>query len=278
MRAFCIGVILLFTANVIHARSFRRMVDTTSAGAIAGTVTNKSGFRLPKARLDLISGDHIVKTIQADSEGYFAFKELEVGLYQVQVSADAYKPTTSEPIFVDKEHGLKTCNLCVLALHPVTYKLSYKYDVNCADTPLTRQVDSILVLKSKRELLVFNSHKLLKVYHASLGQIPVGPKHFKGDLKTPEGLYHINGRNAKSEAHKNLGISYPSDADRAYAKKMGKPTGGDVKIHGALNGFNGDKHDYQGSDWTWGCIAVLDEEIDELFTHVPIGTPINILH
>lgn len=125
--------------------------------------------------------------------------------------------------------------------------------------------------------MVFNSKVLLKVYHASLGQIPVGPKHFKGDLKTPEGLYYINGRNAHSEAHKNLGISYPNDADRAYAKKFGKETGGDVKIHGALNGFDGDKTDYQGSDWTWGCIAVLDEEIDELFTHVPTGTPINIL-
>lgn len=277
MQALYICAILVFTANTIYARRHEPMPDNLPVGAIAGTVTNKSGFRVPKARLYLVSHDRIIKTIQADSEGYYAFKELEEGLYQVRVSADAYRPVASDPIVVDKQHDLQICNLCVLSEHPVHYKLSYKYDINCADTPLTAQVDSILVLKSKRELIVFNSRNLLKVYHASLGQIPVGKKHFKGDLKTPEGLYHINGKNAHSEAHKNLGISYPNDADRAYAKKMGRPTGGDVKIHGALNGYNGDKTDYQGSDWTWGCIAVLDEEVDELFTHVPIGTPINIL-
>ncbi len=276
LRSVCIVALLMFAVNGLHARRQQPITDT-AAGAIAGTITNKSGTRLINAKLELITGDHVVKTIHTDSEGFYAFKQLQAGLYQVKVLADEYKQTISEPVFVDKDHNLQLCNLCILAEYPRTYKLSYKYDIKCADTPLTMQVDSILVLKSKRELLVFNSKVLLKVYHASLGQIPVGPKQFKGDLKTPEGLYHINGRNAKSEAHKNLGISYPNDAQRAYAKKMGRPTGGDVKIHGALNGFNGDKTDYQGSDWTWGCIAVLDEEIDELFTHVPIGTPINIL-
>jgi murein L,D-transpeptidase YafK len=77
--------------------------------------------------------------------------------------------------------------------------------------------------------------------------------------------------------HKNLGISYPNDADRQAARKLGKSPGGDVKIHGLPNGqgYIGSLHTLH--DWTYGCIAVTDEEIDELFKHVSIGTPINIL-
>ena len=268
---------LCLCATLVVAPHAYAGLRKTAVGSISGTVTTHSGMALPLAKLDLLCNDQVVRTAEADSEGFYAFKDLEEGLYMVKASAGSYKPVVSNPIKLDKEHDLEICNLCVMSEHPVHYKLSYKFDVKCADTPLIKQVDSILVLKSKREMLVFNSKELLKVYHVSLGEIPVGPKHFEGDLKTPEGLYYINDKNPHSEAHKNLGISYPNDADRAYAKSRGKPTGGDVKIHGQLNGFGGDKTDYQGSDWTWGCIGVLDEEIDELFTHVPVGIPINIL-
>ena len=166
---------------------------------------------------------------------------------------------------------------CVSPNMPGGYKLSYKKDINCADTPLTRQVDSVVVLKSKRELLVFRAKNLLKVYHVSLGSAPVGPKHFKGDYKTPEGVYHIFDKNPHSQYHKNLGISYPSDADRQYAQNSGRETGGDVKIHGIVNGNTDPEQLYQDSDWTWGCIALTNREIDELYTHVQVGTIINIL-
>jgi murein L,D-transpeptidase YafK len=78
-------------------------------------------------------------------------------------------------------------------------------------------------------------------------------------------------------AHKSLAISYPNNKDRQFARKYGKPTGGDVMIHGILNGDEANAKDYVGSDWTWGCIAITNEEVDELFTYVKLGAPINIL-
>ncbi len=245
-------------------------------GSIAGTITNKSGMGLPLAQLELLQNDHIIQTIQTDSEGFYAFKNLADGAYAIRVSAAAYKPALSSPIVVDPEHEPSICNLSVVSLHPIRYRLSYKNDVNCADTPLTRQVDSMVVLKSKRELLVFHANILLKVYHVSLG-VPVGAKHFKYDHKTPEGIYHIDGKSAYSAFHKNLGISYPSEADRAYARRYGKATGTDIKIHGTANGDDSPDEEYQNSDWTWGCVGVVNREIDELFLHVPVGTVINLL-
>lgn len=126
-------------------------------------------------------------------------------------------------------------------------------------------------------MYVFNNGKLLKVYNISLGEQPVGPKHFKGDRKTPEGVYHIVKRNPYSMAHKSLAISYPNDKDRKYARSQGKDTGGDVMIHGILNGYEKQAKDFVGVDWTWGCIAVTNEEVDELYDYVRIGSPINIL-
>jgi len=143
--------------------------------------------------------------------------------------------------------------------------------------PLKEPVDSILVVKRFRHMYVFNHNKLLKVYKIALGEQPVGPKHFKDDRKTPEGIYHIIGRNPYSEAHKSLRIDYPNDQDRQYAKSMGRPTGGDIMIHGLLNGEEDNADAYTDTDWTWGCIAVNNKEIDELYDHVIIGAPINIL-
>lgn len=124
--------------------------------------------------------------------------------------------------------------------------------------------------------MVFCKQKLLKEYRISLGEKPLGAKHFKGDRKTPEGLYQINSKSAQSMAHKCLGISYPNEADRAYARRFGKSTGGDVKIHGFLNGYENEPESFIGFDWTWGCIAVTNDEIDELFEHIIIGSNILI--
>ncbi len=144
-------------------------------------------------------------------------------------------------------------------------------------TPLRQPVDSLCVIKHDRELLVFGKDSLLKVYRIALGDTPVGHKHFQGDERTPEGLYHIDGRNPNSSCHKNLGISYPNEQDRAYARRAGLPAGGDIKIHGLPNGqgYIGKAHIV--SDWTNGCVAVTDPEIDELYRYVKPGSPILIL-
>ena len=147
---------------------------------------------------------------------------------------------------------------------------------NFHDGPLLQDVDSILVVKRYRHMYVFNGGKLLKVYNIVLGTNPVGHKHFQGDRKTPEGLYHIDGKNAVSIAYKSLGISYPNNADRAYARSQGKPTGGDVKIHGTLNGYEAEEDEWMKSDWTWGCVAVRNKDMEELYQHVKVGAPILI--
>ncbi|MBS1774484.1 MAG: L,D-transpeptidase family protein [Bacteroidetes bacterium] len=141
----------------------------------------------------------------------------------------------------------------------------------------TAVIDSIVVKKDTRMMYVFEHGKLLKTYRIALGLEPKGRKHIQGDMRTPEGLYRINNKNPFSDYHKNLGISYPNAADKANATKLGKSPGGDVKIHGLPKGqgYIGSAHRLK--DWTHGCIAITNEEIDELYSHVSVGIPINIL-
>lgn len=142
--------------------------------------------------------------------------------------------------------------------------------------PAGISIDKLVVYKSKRQLLAYSNGQLVKTYHVSLGGQPAGDKEFEGDKKTPEGIYFINDKNPNRGYHKNLGISYPNDNDLAYSKNLNKPAGGDIKIHGLRNhtGFIGKFHRW--SDWTLGCIAVTNDEIDELYDAVKIGTPIDI--
>jgi murein L,D-transpeptidase YafK len=138
-------------------------------------------------------------------------------------------------------------------------------------------IDSCCVWKSKRILKVFSKGKEVKTYDVSLGNQPIGDKEYEGDCKTPEGLYTINDKNPNSHYHRNLGISYPNATDIKAAEAMGKSAGKDIKIHGLglLRGPIGVEH--LSVDWTTGCIAVTNEEIEELYENVPIGTPILIL-
>lgn len=143
-------------------------------------------------------------------------------------------------------------------------------------TLLRRPVDSLVVYKARRLMCAYNGRQKLKTYVISLGQAPLGPKQRRGDLKTPEGLYTIDGRNAVSAYHRNLSVSYPNAADRANARRAGYPAGGDIKIHGLPRQPAHPPEAYLYSDWTWGCIAVSDREIEELFAYVQPGTPILI--
>lgn len=142
--------------------------------------------------------------------------------------------------------------------------------------PTTAKIDYLKVVKSERKLYAFEKGKLLKVYQISLGGNAVGHKEFEGDHKTPEGIYTINDKNLNSGYHKNLGVSYPNAVDLAHAKAAGKAAGGDVKLHGLRNGLG-----YLGKlqrlhNWTAGCIALTNMEIDEIYRATPIGTKIEI--
>src|SRR5690606_36080682 len=98
-----------------------------------------------------------------------------------------------------------------------------------------------------------------------------------GDERTPEGLYRINDRNPYSCCHKNLGISYPNLLDREHARRAGRSPGGDFKIHGLPNGQGYIGKAHLASDWTNGCVGIIDDEVDELYMHVATGSPILIL-
>ena len=143
-----------------------------------------------------------------------------------------------------------------------------------AQSPL--RVDRIMVEKSKRTLTLMDGARIVKTYKVALGGHPEGAKDRQGDHKTPEGIYHVDAKNPASQFHKALHISYPNPEDRERARKMGVDSGGDVEIHGLGSkwGWVGARH--RLTDWTDGCIAVTNEEIDEIFPLIKVGTAVEI--
>ena len=133
------------------------------------------------------------------------------------------------------------------------------------------EVTRVVVQKDARKLYLLHHEKVLKSYDMGLGFAPQGHKTFEGDGKTPEGQYLINRRNPNSQFHLSVGISYPNNGDRAQAKAAGKRPGGDIFIHGRPW-----KYRKGGRDWTAGCIAVSNKEIEEIYAMVRDGTPILI--
>jgi murein L,D-transpeptidase YafK len=134
----------------------------------------------------------------------------------------------------------------------------------------TLRADRIVVYKGRREMLLLLGKSLLRTYKVALGRDPVGHKEREGDGRTPEGRYIIDRRNPKSRYYLSLHISYPNDTDRARAAEQGLDPGGDIMIHGLKDGVVRD------GDWTQGCIAVTDAEMEEIWALVPEGTPIDI--
>lgn len=133
------------------------------------------------------------------------------------------------------------------------------------------EVTYIVVNKADRQMFLFHNDRVLKEYEFDLGFEPIGDKFFEGDGRTPEGNYFIDRRNPNSRFHLSLGISYPNAKDRAEAAALGKPPGGDIFIHGESNPFKLGKN-----DWTWGCIAVPNREMETIYAMVKNGTPIKI--
>ncbi len=132
-----------------------------------------------------------------------------------------------------------------------------------------QQADAIRVFKGQRRMELLRDGRVIAGYRIALGDVPVGHKRQQGDERTPEGDYHITYRNDRSRYHLSLRISYPDPADRRQARARGVDPGGDIMIHGATPpGYAG--------DWTDGCIAVTNAEMEEIWRRVPVGTPIHI--
>jgi len=159
--------------------------------------------------------------------------------------------------------------LAACALSAALYMTSARAVVPPALAPPGQRADEIRVDKSERRMQLLRDGRVIKTYRILLGDAPVGHKTQQGDERTPEGRYRINFRNERSMFHLSLRVSYPNEADRAQARRRGVDPGGDIMIHGGTPpGYN--------RDWTDGCIALTNLEIEEVWRLVPVGTPILI--
>jgi murein L,D-transpeptidase YafK len=138
------------------------------------------------------------------------------------------------------------------------------------------KADQVLVVKSHRTLSLISHGEVLRTYKVALGGSPVGAKEQQGDHKTPEGHYILDRRNAKSRFYKSIHVSYPNEQDKQRASRRGVASGGDIMIHGLPNGFGWLGATHRAQDWTDGCVAVTDAEMDEIWELVPEGTQIEI--
>lgn len=138
-------------------------------------------------------------------------------------------------------------------------------------------VETVLVEKGERRLQLLGADgTVLKSYTIALGGDPLGHKQREGDGRTPEGRYTIDWRNPQSAYHLSLHISYPDQDDTRRANERGEDPGGMIMIHGMRNGLGWLGFLHQYVDWTDGCIAVTNAEMDEIWRLVPNGTPIEI--
>lgn len=136
--------------------------------------------------------------------------------------------------------------------------------------------DRLVVMKSQHRLVLMRGDHVIKVYRVALGRYPKGPKVEEGDERTPEGAYVIDRRQPDSNFYKAIHISYPNAEDRARARALGVKPGGAIMIHGLPNDWTARQVGHPYLDWTTGCIAVTDREMDEIWRLVRVGTPIYI--
>jgi murein L,D-transpeptidase YafK len=165
------------------------------------------------------------------------------------------------------------CRILLLAvLVPIVHYAS--------STPLSAdpvvQADQIVILKAERKLLLMNEGEVLKSFWIALGRRPVGAKTERGDGRTPEGAYQIESRDSKSFFYRSLRISYPNSSDRERARQLGVHPGGDILIHAVPEGFGPTGPGERMFDWTNGCIAVTNADMDEIWSRVPEGVSVNI--
>ncbi|MDE2420606.1 MAG: L,D-transpeptidase family protein [Gammaproteobacteria bacterium] len=138
------------------------------------------------------------------------------------------------------------------------------------------KADHVIVEKSQHLLSLYKSDHLLASYHVVFGSNPNGTKQKQNDGKTPEGSYILDTKKADSRFHKAFHISYPNEKDLANAKRLGVDAGGDIMIHGQKNGFSWASPIMQKINWTKGCIALSNHDIDAIWDKIDVGTPIEI--
>jgi murein L,D-transpeptidase YafK len=141
---------------------------------------------------------------------------------------------------------------------------------------LPSRADRVVIEKSKRTLTAYSGKHVVASFRVALGRDPVGPKRCKGDYRTPEGHYKVIGRNPLSNYYRSLMLDYPNATDIANARKQGCHPGSNIVIHGLENGYDWVGRTHCSVDWTSGCVAVTNQEMDRLWQLIPIGTPVEI--
>jgi murein L,D-transpeptidase YafK len=144
------------------------------------------------------------------------------------------------------------------------------------DNPTYLKADRVVVFKGERKLVLMRGEEVVKVYEIALGRYPKGHKISDGDQRTPEGSYVLDYRLPRSGFHKAIHISYPNESDEARAASLGVNPGGRIMIHGLPNRVSASAVNHPKLDWTQGCIAVTNREMDEIWAAVEDGTPIEI--
>lgn len=149
--------------------------------------------------------------------------------------------------------------------------------VTAAGANFQPAIDLVRVVKSERKLYLVSQGRAVREFQMALGRNPAGHKRREGDKRTPEGRYTIDLRNPQSKFHKSIRISYPSAADVEDARRRGVSPGGWIMIHGQKNGFGHLAAITQKLDWTDGCIALRNADMDVVWELVSLGTPIEIV-
>jgi murein L,D-transpeptidase YafK len=166
-------------------------------------------------------------------------------------------------------HTFRPALLCILAIVVVAPR-------NFRAQTQTKIPDRILILKSAHTMSLMHGTEILKTYKVALSTVPVGAKERAGDHRVPEGIYIVDRKNPQSQFHLALHVSYPNATDRARASKLGVDPGGNIEIHGLEKKYAPLGALHRTYDWTDGCIAVTDAEIEEIYPQIRVGTPVEI--
>jgi murein L,D-transpeptidase YafK len=147
-------------------------------------------------------------------------------------------------------------------------------------TPVAAQpakADLIVIHKGKRVMELWHEGETIARFRVALGFSPVGHKEFEGDGKTPEGVYTISLKNENSQFYRSMKLNYPNEADKEYARMHRQKPGGLIMIHGLPNDKTAEEVGHPRVDWTNGCIAVTDEEMDDIWEKVEAGTAVLVM-
>ena len=191
-------------------------------------------------------------------------KDKIIASQQTQIETSRQEVKSKEKEIISQQEKIETLEQKIETLDQKVFALR------------TEPADKVLIEKKERRLTLLSKGEVIKTYKIALGANPVGPKERLGDNKTPEGTYSIDLRNGNSGFHLALHISYPNEKDIMRAKQLGVSPGGDIMIHGLKNGFSLVGAAHAEVDWTNGCIAVTNQEMEEIYKFVPNGTTVEI--